>query len=444
MTLQIFVDFSLAGGLLLFSFVLRAKIGVLNRFLLPASIMGGIIGLFAGPNGFSLIPFSPGFSSYPGLLIALIYAALPFASEKINWRDLSQQASDLWGLSVFVIVMQWALGILLTIYVLQSIWPELHTGFSTILAAGFVGGHGTAAAIGSAFAELDWQDAHSLAMTSATIGILASICGGILWINLRKKDTVEELSKSHQQANILTENQILPATDQNTVTDNSIIDPLAFQLCFVMVTFLGGYYLHNLWNSTIPDFKLPLFCLTFICALLVKQFLVISGLIILIDKQVISHIAGTLTDFLIIFGITAIQFPIIFDYASPLAILFLLGLISSFVICRMLGPVFIRNHWYEHTLFTWGWITGIMAIGIALLRIVDNDNKTRTLDHFAFAYLFIVPIEVIMVTLAPQLISRNMEWALLMVTLLIAIMLLTFYSLRFIRNRHSASGGFTK
>ncbi len=435
MALHIFLDFSLAGALLLVGYVLRANIGVLRKFLLPASIVGGLIGLATGPNGFGFVPFTSGFSSYPGVLIALIYCALPFASVSIDWRDLSQQASDLWGLSVFSIVMQWAVGLLLTLYVLQWIWPDLHSGFSTILAAGFVGGHGTAAAIGSAFAELGWQDAQSLAMTSATVGILASICGGIIWINLHKDNESDEQLESQQQLTALADNTVVSSTDQISNTDSRIIDPLAFQLCIVLIAFLGGYCLHFLWNTNIPDFKLPLFCLTFISALCIKQLFAVSGLLSLIDTRVISHIAGTLTDFLIIFGIAAIQFSVILDYAMPLTILFLAGLALSLFICKLLGPVFIRHHWFEHALFTWGWITGIMAMGIALLRIVDSDNKTRTLDHFAFAYLFVVPIEVMMVTLAPQLISRNMAWTLLLVTLMIGIVLVTYFGWRFTRNR---------
>lgn len=435
MILPIFLDFSLAGALLLLGYCLRSWIGLLKQFLLPASIVGGIVALVSGPNGFGLVPFSADFSTYPGLLVALIYSALPFASATISWRDLSQQASDLWGLSVFAIVMQWAIGLLLTIYVLQWIWPGLHSGFSTILAAGFVGGHGTAAAIGSAFAELDWQDAQSLAMTSATVGILSSICGGIIWVNLHQRNEVEMDSEPQEELATLPNDEVIPDPDQTTSVNSSSIDPFAFQLSIVLIAFLGGDHLHQLWNTYVPDFKLPLFCLSFICALIVKRLLAIFGLLSLVDQRISSHIAGTLTDFLIIFGIAAIQFSIIRDYAMPLAILFLVGLALSAIICKLLGPVFIRKHWFEHALFTWGWITGIMAMGIALLRIVDSNNKTRALDHFAFAYLFVVPIEVVMVTLAPQLITRNMGWALLLVTIFIGIILLTYFCWRFIRNK---------
>ena len=436
MTSHIFLDFSLAGLLLLAGYLLRVKINIFRRFLLPASILGGLLGLIAGPNGFGLVALTTEFSSYPGFLIALIYAALPFISVHINWKDLSQQASDLWGISVFAIVMQWAIGMLLTIFVLQFIWPSLHSGFSTILAAGFVGGHGTAAAIGSTYAALGWEDAQSLAMTSATVGIFASICGGIIWINLykstkAKNKPVHQFNESHHNSG--NKNSL---ANEFADKNNDVIDPLAFQLCIVLTAFLGGYYLHSFWNTRIPEFKLPLFCLTFICALSLKQLLAACGLLSKINNAVIARIAGTLTDFLIVFGIAAIQLQIIRDYALPLTILFLAGILLSVVICALLGPVFIRQHWFEHALFTWGWITGIMAMGIALLRIVDRSNQTKALDHFALAYLFVVPIEVIMVTLAPQLISRQMEWVIIVVTVLIAALLLAYYGWRFIHKQH--------
>ena len=62
------------------------------------------------------------------------------------------------------------------------VWPDLHVGFGTLLASGFVGGHGTAAAVGATFAERGWPQAGSLAMTAATVGILSSIVGGMAWI----------------------------------------------------------------------------------------------------------------------------------------------------------------------------------------------------------------------------------------------------------------------
>lgn len=42
-----------------------------------------------------------------------------------------------------------------------------------------------------------------------------------------------------------------------------------------------------------------------------------------------------------------------------------------------------------------------MAIGIALLRIVDPKSESKALDDYALAYLPIAPVEIIVITFAP-------------------------------------------
>ncbi|MBO7640327.1 MAG: sodium:glutamate symporter, partial [Bacteroidales bacterium] len=44
-----------------------------------------------------------------------------------------------------------------------------------------------------------------------------------------------------------------------------------------------------------------------------------------------------------------------------------------------------------------------MAMGIALLRISDPDSKSGCLDDYAYAYLYIAPVEITLVTFAPLL-----------------------------------------
>ena len=60
--------------------------------------------------------------------------------------------------------------------------PEINNGFGLLLAAGFYGGHGTAAAVGTTFENLGWENATDLGMTAATGGILAGIFGGLIFI----------------------------------------------------------------------------------------------------------------------------------------------------------------------------------------------------------------------------------------------------------------------
>ncbi len=57
-----------------------------------------------------------------------------------------------------------------------------------------------------------------------------------------------------------------------------------------------------------------------------------------------------------------------------------------------------KDCWFEKAIFTWGWFTGTMAMGIALFRVADPKMRSRCLDNYALAYLFIAPVETFLIT----------------------------------------------
>ena len=87
----------------------------------------------------------------------------------------------------------------------------------------------------------------------------------------------------------------------------------------------------------------------------------------------------------------------------PLTILLLIGLACTALYVFVVGRKIHRENWFEKSVFTWGWFTGTMAMGIALLRICDPDSKSGCLDDYAYAYLYIAPVEIALVTFAPLL-----------------------------------------
>ena len=60
-----------------------------------------------------------------------------------------------------------------------------------------------------------------------------------------------------------------------------------------------------------------------------------------------------------------------------------------------------KDCWFEKAIYTWGWFTGTIAMGIALLRDADPKMRSRCLDNYALAYLFIAPVEISLITFAP-------------------------------------------
>src|SRR5699024_7333697 len=76
--------------------------------------------------------------------------------------------------------------------------------FGSVFECGFAGGHGTASAMASIFTEqLGWSDGADLAMTTATIGLLLGIFGGVVLINyaVRRRWT-KELTQPASTADI--------------------------------------------------------------------------------------------------------------------------------------------------------------------------------------------------------------------------------------------------
>lgn len=174
------VDLGFISLLLLIGTLVRAKVGLWQVLLVPASITAGLLGLLLGPNAAGLIPFSDQIAEYPTVLIAVIFAAIPLA-QGFELRGIAQRAGALWSYSLAMYLLQWGLGLLFALTVLGLLF-DLPDGFGLMLAAGWAGGFGTAAAVGTAYQGLGWNEATTLGFTSATVGVAVCIVGGLALI----------------------------------------------------------------------------------------------------------------------------------------------------------------------------------------------------------------------------------------------------------------------
>ena len=91
------------------------------------------------------------------------------------------------------------------------------------------------------------------------------------------------------------------------------------------------------------------------------------------------------------------------QYAIPLIVLLVAGVVIVLSITFYLGRHLSRTFWFERTIFAWGWWTGTMAMGIALLLIVDPKLASKAMDDYAMAYLPIAPVEILLITFVPIL-----------------------------------------
>ena len=397
----LFVDIGIISLLLLLGKLMRVKIKFIQKLFIPPSLLAGFIGLALGPHGFDVLPISSQTGTYAGILIAFIFGALPLTSQKTKGN---QEIGTMWVYSQAGMLLQWAFGGLLGLLVLSQFWP-LSPAFGITMPSGYCGGHGTAAAIGQAFGQLGQDEILTLAMTAATFGIVASVILGLIFVKWGTKNKHTAYLADYKDLPSELRTGLLPQEKRESMGESTCssisIDSLTFNLAIISAIALGGYGISKLAAYYMPGFELPVFSCAFVAGIIIKKMLDKTRASESICPQTVRHISGTMTDYLVAFGIASIKLSVVLEYIVPLAILLLSGLAVTLIYVFFMGRKLMKECWFEKALFTWGWFTGTMAMGIALLRVVDPKMKSRCMDSYALAYLFIAPVEIALITFAP-------------------------------------------
>ena len=396
--------------------LIRAKVKLVQKFFVPASMIAGFIALALGSQGLHVLPFSESIGSYAGALIILIFASVGingFSFNKADFKAEVDRIGSYFSYKVLAQTIQFCLAPLFGILVISRLFPNINYGFGLCLAAGFSGGHGTAAAVGSTFARLGDPDAMDIAMTCATVGILSGIFGGLFFIKMGTKRGWTKYIKSFQYISGDLKTGLVPNEDRKSMgqetVSSMVLDPLAWHLAILLVASGAGLLLYR-WIFNATGLDLPTYLLAFLVAIV--MFLVFKkvGVGNYIDENVISRISGTATDYLVFFGIASIKISVIVKYAVPLALLLLAGITIVVLTLMFFGRAMNKGSWFERSIFVFGYSTGVFAIGFILLRIVDPENLSKTLNDTAFAAPFTTPIEMFAWSMGPMMLLNGNHW----------------------------------
>lgn len=429
---DLLIDTGLICVLMLLGVLLRAKLRFIQSMLLPASIMAGIIGLALGPAALDVLPFSDHLADYTGIINGVVFAALPFTATFTFKKNLGA-AKALWAYSVSTYVLQWGLGLLVAIALIAPFF-DIPSGFGLLLAAGFVGGYGTAAAVGSTMSAAGWEEATTLGFTSATIGVLIGVIGGIIlakWgVSTGRAGVAKSMAElpDEMRSGMVRDPRRRESIGTGTVSESSI-DPLTYQVGIVIAVTAAGQFI-SLTVDGLTSVSIPLFATAFLTGLVVRLVIDRTPARRYIDGTSMKSISGTATDFLVAVGIASIVPSVVFAYMVPLGLLLLFGLIYCLVIFRFLTPRMFQHGALERGLFTWGWATGAVGTGIALLKIVDPKSKSGTIEEFGIAYVGFGPVEIVMTIVAPAMVIAGLSGQFIIATLVLGIGLLAIAFLR--------------
>ena len=398
----IVVDLGIISALMLLGKLIRVKVKGIQRFLIPPAVIAGILGLILGPEVLGWLPLSGSLGTYAGILIAFVFAALPFTSTS-KAREVAK-VKRMWGYSQGGMLLQWGFGGLLGILILGKIWP-LNDSFGITMPAGFCGGHGSAAALGDAFANFGQDEVLTLAMTSATVGIICSIILGLIYLRIgTKRGWSACLTEAENLPEELRTGLVQPENRKSIgegMFSTISISTLTFNLSVIALVVLGGYLISKGVTRMAPSLELPVFSCSYIVGMLVKIVCDRTKVSERICPETSSSLSGAFTDYLVAFGIASIKISVVTQYLVPMIILFACGLLFTTCYVFFAAKHIFKEYWFEKAMFSWGWFTGTMAMGMALLRIADPESRSHCVDHYGIAYIFIAPVEIALITFAP-------------------------------------------
>ena len=414
--LNLLYDIAWMSVLMLIAKLIRSKIRFVQKLYVPSALIAGFLGLIMGKQFLNIIPFSTEISNYAGILIAFVFGSMFIGNKnKVSFKKMFESVGDSFLVNAAAEITQFGLFILLGVTLVPLLFKGMNIAFGLMLPAGFVGGHGTAAAIGS--------------------GLLGGILGGVVIINIgaRKGKTSIIKSVENLQEEMLT--GLVPESERSEFGQNTVnamsLDTLTWHFSLILVAVGMAYGINTCLKELIPSVSFPVYGLALICSIILQQLLKIVKLDKYVDKKIITHIGSSSTDYLVAFGVASINISVVVKYLIPIIFLSILGFLFVVMWFWIISPRFFRNYWFERGMYILGLSTGVMATGVILLRVTDPEFKSGVLEDFGFAWIFLSFMDMFLVSFSPLFILQGFGIVYSLVLLLIAIICLGICKLMF-------------
>ena len=394
--------------LLVLGKIIRTYIPLFQRLYLPASVIGGGLGLLIITIiGDRISPeWYASWSKLPGFLINIVFASLFLGVRHSGRKGAMKLAMPQICFGQITAWGQYVVGLAVVLLFLGPLFGVPNV-FGNLIEIGFEGGHGTVGGLARTFDQLGWKEGADLGYTMATAGMIFGIVIGMVLINIaaRRGDvsnirTFDDLSLLERRGIYRFRRQ--PAAGRETVHSDSV-DSLALHIAVIGIAVLIGFGMKEglaLLNHVAPGWirethilaSFPLFPLCMIGGLILQYVLRKTKAHVIVDGGQMQHLSGAALDFLVVSAVASIQIKFVIAYWLPLLILIVAGTLWNVALVWYLGPRIFKEAWFERSIAEFGQSMGVTATGLLLLRTVDPENKTCASSAFGYKQLFHEPI----------------------------------------------------
>ena len=417
------VQFFIIALALILANMMRNKIKLLSRSLIPAALIGGVLILI-----FKIFPECSHLINKTAMevityhALGLGFVALALKNNKIESRSSTMKVIETGAVTASTYVVQGICGLIITIPLF--IWWNHDNFFYTaglLLPMGYGQGPGQALNFGNMFNTWATQGGiHfpgvDFGLSIAAIGFLVGSVIGVIYMNvLRKRSLLKNKKGDFKEAYTLQDYE-----SENEIPNTESIDKLSVQVCLVLlVYFLVFLLMYGIEKANLGDFgtktiKPMVWGFNFLWGtlfgVLVKNIINGSRKAKLIQREYINNyllnrISGLCFDVMIVAGTAAISFENLRSMWLPLVLVCAIGAIVTFRFvlrcCKHLYP----GYEYEGFFSMFGMLTGTASNGMILLREVDPKFETPAANNLVLqtlpAIVFGFPI-LLLLGFAPQ------------------------------------------
>jgi len=408
---------------LLLGRTLRRGIKPLRALFLPTSVVAGVTGMLLGPQVFGALAarylgddayLASGivpewaldtWSSLPKVLISVVFAGLLMGKTLPSLREVWRKSGPQVMLGYSFAFGQYAIGFLIVLALLTPVFG-IDPMAGALLEIAMTGGHGTAAGLEATFIEVGFEEGRDLALALATIGVVAGVLIGTLFINvavrspritIARQEIVEMTGEGGDISN-LNANE-----GESGEADDAASDPLTRNLALIGVAIAIGWLLKQLlvgiesltwgaWTDTRLMPLIPLFPLAMIGGVILQLILARIRMEHMVDRIMINRISGVSLDIIIVAAMATVSLEVLGDNLLPILILSGAALGWSVFCFWVLAPRMLPERWFERGIGDFGQSTGMAVTGLLLMRIADPRGRANAIEGFGYKQLLFEPL----------------------------------------------------
>lgn len=404
---------------LLLGSTLRSKVHFLQKYLIPAPMIGGLF-LFIFYNYFSpWLNLETGTFFLEELMFHLLNISFIAMQLRIPVKKEKQQRKGALWANVTALLAEYGLqctfGLLAAVLLLKAILPGSAVALGLTLCLGFELGPGQAESMAKVWegAPYNVANASDVGLTMAAIGFVIGSVVGVVLINRAAKkgwlsaEYVEKLRNRKVGNGFFTRKEDRVASSYQTTASESM-DTFTLHIALILFTyllsflvlagiewlvarFIGGKVLEavvGLWGIN--------FVVSMLCAILVRKVLIAAHAEHVIDNQTCNRIDGIAVDFTVAACLGAIEVAAIRQYWLVILVLTVIGIAITCFLTPWFCSRLFKDYSFMRFLMIFGTANGTLPTALSLLRVVDPDFETPVAQEYAnstgIMFIFALPI----------------------------------------------------